>query len=76
MFQLTYTTATPNLSMLKGLPQQWAYVNQNDQNWLTYEYSEDYQMVIMNPETGNNRMGALVFADGAVVLICTLKIAK
>ena len=76
VFQLTYTTATPNLSMLKGLPQDWAYVNQNDQTWLSYEYSEDYQMVIMNPETGNNRMGALVFADGAVVLICTLKIAK
>ena len=76
VYQLTYTTATPNLSMLTGLPQQWAYVNEADQTWLSYEYSEDYQMVTMNPETGNNRNGALVFADGAVVLICTLKIAK
>lgn len=76
VFQLTYTTATPNMSMLKGLPQQFSYVNENDKEWLSYEYSEEYQMVIMDSVKGNNRNGALVFADGAVVLICTLKIAK
>ena len=76
VFQLTYTTATPNMSMLKGLPQQCAYVNENDKDWLTYEYSEEYQMVIMDSVKGNNRNGALIFADGAVVLICTLKISK
>ena len=76
VFQLTYTTATPNMSMLKGLPQQCSYVNENDKDWLTYEYSEEYQMVIMDSVKGNNRNGALVFADGAVVLICTLKISK
>ena len=76
VFQLTYTTATPNMSMLKGLPQQCSYVNENDKDWLTYEYSEEYQMVIMDSVKGNNRNGALIFADGAVVLICTLKISK
>ena len=77
VYHLTYTTATPNLSMLKGLPQAWAYVDETaDKDWLKYEYSEDYQMVTMDSEKGNGKTGALVFGEGSVVLICTLNIAQ
>lgn len=76
VFHLTYTTATPNMSMLVGLPQAWAYVNQADEDWLKYEYSSDFQMVTMDAAKGNGKTGALVFGEGALVLICTLNIAK
>ena len=76
VYHLTYTTATPNLSMLKGLPQTWGYVNEADKEWLKYEYSEDSQMVTMDAQKGNDKTGALVFGEGSLVLICTLNIAQ
>lgn len=76
VYHLTFTTATPNMSMLVGLPQTWSYVNQADESWLKYEYSFDSQVVMMSAETGNGKTGALVFGDGALVLVCTLNIAK
>ena len=76
VYHLTYTTATPNLSMLKGLPQAWGYVNEADKEWLKYEYSEDSQMVTMDAQKGNGKTGALVFGEGSLVLICTLNIAQ
>jgi hypothetical protein len=76
VYHLTYTTATPNLSMLKGLPQTWSYVNETDKEWLKYEYSEDSQMVTMDAQKGNGKTGALVFGEGSLVLICTLNIAQ
>ncbi len=76
VYHLTYTTATPNLSMLKGLPQTWNYVNEADKEWLKYEYSEDSQMVTMDAQKGNGKTGALVFGEGSLVLICTLNIAQ
>lgn len=76
VYHLTYTTATPNLSMLKGLPQTWGYVNEADKEWLKYEYSEDSQMVTMDAQKGNGKTGALVFGEGSLVLICTLNIAQ
>lgn len=76
VYHLTYTTATPNLSMLKGLPQTWGYINETDKEWLKYEYSEDSQMVTMDAQKGNGKTGALVFGEGSLVLICTLNIAQ
>ena len=76
VYHLTYTTATPNLSMLKGLPQSWSYLNTADEEWLKYEYSEDFQMVTMDAQTGNGKTGALIFGEGSLVLICTLNIAQ
>ena len=76
VYHLTYTTATPNLSMLKGLPQTWNYINEADKEWLKYEYSEDSQMVTMDAQKGNGKTGALVFGEGSLVLICTLNIAQ
>ncbi|MBR0336421.1 MAG: hypothetical protein IIX34_06130, partial [Alistipes sp.] len=76
VYHLTYTTATPNLSMLKGLPQSCGYVNEADKEWLKYEYSQDFQMVTMDAEKGNGKTGALQFGEGQIVLICTLNIAK
>ena len=76
VFHLTYTTATPNMSMLVGLPDIWSYVDQSDDTWLKYEYSEESQVVIMNAQTGNGKTGALVFGQGTLVLICTLNIAQ
>ena len=76
VYHLTYTTATPNLSMLEGLPQTWGYVNEADKEWLKYEYSEDSQMVTMDAQKGNGKTGALVFGEGSLVLICTLNIAQ
>lgn len=76
VYHLTYTTATPNMSMLKGLPQSWSYLNTADEEWLKYEYSEDFQMVTMDAQTGNGKTGALIFGEGSLVLICTLNIAQ
>ena len=76
VYHLTFTTATPNLSMLKGLPQEFSYVDSADQSWLSYEYSEENQVVVMNAQTGNGKTGALVFGQGQLVLICTLNIAQ
>lgn len=76
VYHLTYTTATPNLSMLVGLPQEWDYVDSADKSWLSYEYSQETQMVVMNAQAGNGKTGALVFGQGQIVLICTLNIAQ
>lgn len=76
VYHLTYTTATPNMSMLVGLPQAYTYVNQADEDWLKFEYSSDFQMVTMDAQKGDGKTGALVFGDGAFVLICTLNISK
>lgn len=76
VYHLTFTTATPNLSMLKGLPQEWSYVDSADKSWLSYEYSEENQVIVMNAQAGNGKTGALVFGQGQIVLICTLNIAQ
>lgn len=76
VYHLTFTTATPNLSMLKGLPQEWSYIDEADKSWLSYEYSDENQMVLMNAQTGNGKTGALQFGQGKIVLICTLNIAQ
>lgn len=76
VFHLTYTTATPNLSMLTGLPDIWDYVDQADKSWLKYEYSVESQVITMNADEGNGKTGALVFGNGALVIVCTLNIAQ
>ena len=75
---LTFTTATPNMSMLKGIPQSWnsSYVDPADEDWLKFEGGEEYQIVIMNAAKGNGKTGALVLGEGKLVLVCTLNIAQ
>lgn len=76
VFHLTYTTATPNLSMLVGLPEAWSYVDPTDESWLKYEYSVESQVITMNADKGNGKTGALVFGQGTLVMVCTLNIAQ
>lgn len=79
VYHLTYTTTTATMSMLKGLTASHALDNEADKDWLSYEYSEDYQMVVMKAE-GNGKTGAIVFKDilgeNKLVLLCTLNLAK
>lgn len=78
IFHLTYTIAKPTMSMLTGLTENYAYDNQADDEWLTYEYSMENQTIAMNKDNGNGKTGALVFKDNAgnnlFVLVCTLDI--
>lgn len=78
VMHLTFTTATPNMSMLKGIPISWecAYVDQADSSWLKYESGEEMQMIIMDAQKGNGKTGALMFGNGKLVLVCTLNIAQ
>ena len=78
VMHLTFTTATPNMSMLKGIPTSWecAYVDQADSSWLKYESGEEMQMIIMDAQKGNGKTGALMFGNGKLVLVCTLNIAQ
>lgn len=83
VYLLTYTSATPNMSMLKGFQEGWTffYHNEEDSQWLNYEFSEEYQVVTMNASMGNGKRGALVFKDvetglNKFVLICALNVAQ
>ena len=78
VMHLTFTTATPNMSMLKGIPTSWecAYVDQADSSWLKYESGEEMQMIKMDAQKGNGKTGALMFGNGKLVLVCTLNIAQ
>lgn len=78
VMHLTFTTATPNMSMLKGIPQSWnsSYVDPADEDWLKFEGGEEYQTIIMNAAKGNGKTGALVLGEGKLVLVCTLNIAQ
>ena len=71
------------MSMLKGFQEGWTffYHNEEDSQWLNYEFSEEYQVVTMNASMGNGKRGALVFKDvetglNKFVLICALNVAQ
>ena len=85
VYHLTFTRERVSMSMLTGLynkktemPYNVMFDNESDKEWLTYEASEEYQMVTMNSKLGNGKSGALVFknADDSYrcVLICTLQL--
>lgn len=83
VYLLTYTTASPNMSMLTGFQESWTYFYHDDADgeWLTFEYSTDYQVVSMNAAKGNGKRGAMVFRDSETglnkfVLLCELNIAQ
>lgn len=78
IYKLTFTNEFPSMSMLKGLPQEWQRLNEEDASWLAYEYSEESQVVTMNKKA-NGSTGALLFTNGGAnhcVLICHLNIAE
>lgn len=83
VYQLTFTSATPNMSMLTGFQENWIFIYHDDADseWLKYEYSEEYQVVTMNAAKGNGKRGALIFKDAETglnkfVLICELNVAQ
>ena len=77
VMHLTYTSKTPTMSMLKGIPYTWdvSYHNPEDEQWLKYEAGEEFQTVSMK-SNGNGKTGALIFGEGKLVLVCTLNIAQ
>ena len=76
IYHLLYTETNPTMSMLNGLTMNYVYENEEDKEWLTYEYSEENQVIVMNPDKGDGKTGALFFKDGInnlrLILICTL----
>lgn len=79
VYHLTYTTTAATMSMLTGLTESYELDNEADKSWLSYEYSEEWQMVVMKAE-GNGKTGAIVFknilGENKLVLLCTLNLAK
>ena len=78
VYQLTYTSTAPSMSMFKNLPQICMNVMESD--WLAYEYGEEFQMITM-AESGNGQVGALYFQDGATgagkfIIVCTLQLGE
>ena len=78
VYQLTYTSSAPSMSMFKNLPQFCTNVMESD--WLAYEYGEEFQMITM-AESGNGQVGALYFQDGATgagkyIIVCTLQLGE
>ena len=78
VYQLTYTSTAPSMSMFKNLPQICMNVMESD--WLAYEYGEEFQMITM-AESGNGQVGALYFQDGVTgagkyIIVCTLQLGE
>ena len=70
VWELTYYTPSPTISMVKGFDPSWTIYDKS--NWIEFEYSEGGSVVMMNTEESN--MGMIVFSDGSgcpLVLICT-----
>ena len=70
VWELTYYTPSPTISMVKGFDPSWTIHLKPE--WIEYEYSEGGSVVKMNTEESN--MGYIVFSDGSgcpLVLICT-----
>lgn len=87
VYHLTFTKERTNMSMLTGLynkktetPYNVMFDNEADKEWLTYEASQDFQMISMNSNLGNGKTGALVFLNAdesyRCVLLCSLQLEE
>ena len=80
IYHLTYVKIYPTMSILRGLTPNYAYDDEADREWLSYEYGEPDQMIVMDTEKGNGRTGGLIFKNEedkiTHVLLCTLNIEQ
>ena len=79
VWHVTFTQASHTMSMINGLTDGGFLENEEDAEWLSYEYSEGGSS-IMTDAAGNGKTGAFLFSDGMggieFVLIVTLEIAE
>ncbi|MBR2061176.1 MAG: hypothetical protein IJ979_04550, partial [Tidjanibacter sp.] len=79
VWHVTFTQASHTMSMINGLTDGGFLENEEDAEWLSYEYSEGGS-VIMTDAAGNGKTGAFLFSDGMggieFVLVVTLEIAE
>ena len=80
IYHVTYVKIYPTMSILRGLTPYYAYDDEADREWLSYEYGEPDQMIVMDTEKGNGRTGGLIFKneEGTILLLllCTLNIEQ
>ena len=71
VWELTYYTTSPTMSMVKGFDESWTIFQKSE--WINFEYSEGGSVIQMNSTETNT--GYIVFSDGSgcpLVLICSI----
>lgn len=71
VWELTYTTTSPTMSMVTGFDESWTIFQKSD--WINFEYSEGGSSIRMNSTVTDT--GYIVFSDGSgcpLVLICSI----
>lgn len=71
VWELTYYTTSPTMSMVKGFDESWTIFQKSD--WINFEYTEDGSVIQMNSTVTDT--GYIVFSDGSgcpLVLICSI----
>lgn len=71
VWELTYYTTSPTMSMVKGFDESWTIFQKSE--WINFEYSEDGSVIQMNSTETNT--GYIIFSDGSgcpLVLVCTI----
>jgi hypothetical protein len=71
VWELTYTTTSPTMSMVTGFDESWTIFQKSD--WINFEFSEGGSAIQMNSTETNT--GYIAFTDGSgcpLVLICTI----
>lgn len=71
VWELTYYTPSPTMSMVTGFDENWTIIQKSD--WINFEYSEGGSVIQMNSTETNT--GYIVFSDGSgcpLVLICSI----
>jgi hypothetical protein len=71
VWELTYTTTSPTMSMVTGFDESWTIIEKSD--WINFEYSEGGATIRMNSTVTDT--GYIVFSDGSgcpLVLICSI----
>lgn len=79
VWHATFTKEYHSMSMINGLNTNGFLENEEDAEWLSYEYSEGGSSIITDA-AGNGKTGAFLFSDGMggieFVLVVTLEIAE
>ncbi len=71
VWELTYYTTSPTMSMVKGFDETWSILRKD--NWINFEFSEGGSVIEMNSTETNT--GIIAFTDGSgcpLVLVCKI----
>lgn len=71
VWELTYYTTSPTMSMVTGFDENWTIIEKSE--WINFEYSEGGSIIKMNSTVTDT--GYIVFSDGSgcpLVLVCTI----